>query len=87
MEVLEKDSYLPSFKIHMCCTIKHPTGSIVYDANDIWFDCTQWDKFIDQLSQLNEQQGSATLSNLSDYITICIYGKEGVNVAAFFDRL
>jgi hypothetical protein len=76
ISVTEKDDYLPSFKTTIKCRINHPTGILIYEADDIWFQCSVWDKFIERLSTVNEVNGLATLANMSEHFIISIGSKD-----------
>lgn len=75
--VIEKDDTLPSFKTALKCRVNHPTGILIYEANDIWFECTAWEGFIDNLSHIDEVNGFAALANMSDYFSFQITPKNG----------
>jgi hypothetical protein len=67
MEVVEVDDYLPSLKMLVKCHIEHPTVFFTYQATDIWFDCSQWDEFVQSLSQLEAKiEIEATLVDMSE---------------------
>lgn len=71
MDVVEIDEHLPSIKMTVELNIEHPTGKIFYQANDIWFDCGEWDDFALALKQLfKSNNSSASLENLSDNLKI-----------------
>jgi hypothetical protein len=71
IETIETDSYLPSFKANIKLEINHPTGYFSYQANDIWFDCVQWDAFLSSLDKLNFlKESEIILSDMSEYFKI-----------------
>jgi len=71
MDVVEIDEHLPSIKMIVELNIEHPTGKIFYQANDIWFDCSEWDDSALALKQLSGSNNSkACLENLSDNFII-----------------
>ncbi len=83
MEIIETDSYLPSFKTNIVLRIKHPTGLFLYQADDIWFDCSLWDKFILEISNVNYKTDiSVKLSDISEYFNI-EFVKETLNEVLF----
>jgi len=76
MDVVEIDEHLPSIKMTVELNIEHPTGKIFYQANDIWFDCSEWDDFTLALKQLSGSNNSkACLENLSDNFKI-VFAKD-----------
>jgi hypothetical protein len=77
IEVIEKEDYLQSFKASVSCVIDHPTGKIIYEADDIWFQCSVWDEFTSSLSTLDAANHSAVLPNMSDSFVIKIDNAEG----------
>jgi hypothetical protein len=73
MKIVEIDDYIPSIKMLVNCRIEHPTGSFVYQANDIWFDCSKWDEFVDNLSKIEIMKDvDACLPDMSEYFEIKI---------------
>ncbi len=71
MSLLESEDRLPSIKMLIEVNIVHPTGTASYTAEDIWFDCTQWDKFVNELSKLYTGiDEMALLKSLSEYFEI-----------------
>jgi hypothetical protein len=79
LKLLDTENRLPSMMMSADLQIAHPTGTASYKASDIWFDCTQWDGFTDQLSNLgNEIEGIALLASLSGYFLIKIEITKGI---------
>ncbi|MDO6434173.1 hypothetical protein Q4E93_26425 [Flavitalea sp. BT771] len=73
MSVLESEDRLPSIKLLVEIVIKHLTGTSCYNANDIWVDCTHWDKFTNKLNILGDNtQEIALLNSLSEGFQIKI---------------
>lgn len=71
IDTIETDSYLPSFKVNVKLEIKHPTGYFSYQANDIWFECSEWDKFIVGINTLNSKNSiTLKLSDVSEYFNV-----------------
>lgn len=71
LEVNEIDNYLPSIKMAVKIEIIHPTGSYLYQANDIWFECAKWDAFLSSLNQvLKGDSQEAKLENMSNSFSI-----------------
>lgn len=71
IETIETDSYLPSFKANIKLEIKHPTGNFSYIANDIWFDCNSWDKFIIDINTFgNKTNFNFKLADISECFNI-----------------
>lgn len=82
--VLESEDRLPSIKLLVEATITHPTGTSGYNANDIWIDCSQWDKFTIQLSKLDRSSDEkASLISMSEYFQISI----GKHIDAYMFQL
>jgi hypothetical protein len=66
LDIIETDNYLPSIKMEVHIEMEHPTGKILYQADDIWFECTHWDNFTATLNQIaNNSKGEAFLENMS----------------------
>jgi hypothetical protein len=83
IDTIETDSYLPSFKVDIKLEIKHPTGHFSYQANDIWFECSEWDKFTVEINTLNSKTNiSLKLSDVSEYFNI-IFIKDRLDETLF----
>lgn len=52
LSVLELDDRIPSFMCRLHLINNHPTGSLAFNADDIWLTCEAWDIFIKELKQL-----------------------------------
>jgi hypothetical protein len=71
LDTIEIDNYLPSIKMAVHIEMEHPTGKILYQADDIWFECTQWDNFTATLNQIaNNRKGESSLENMSNNFKI-----------------
>lgn len=82
MEVLDVDSYLPSIKMFVAAEIIHPTGNFIYQANDIWFNCSEWDDFNVRLNKSNV--GDKSMISLRDMSEKVEFGIEtDLNLTSF----
>jgi len=64
MDLIEIEDYFPSFRMKIEILISHPTGSVSYQADDIWFSCTEWDIFINNMKSL-QMPNDYSLLNMS----------------------
>ncbi|MDJ1471148.1 hypothetical protein [Xanthocytophaga flava] len=71
MELVEIDEHVPSFRMSIAVLIKHPTGVVTYQANDIWFENRKWDSFINQLKS-SHNQVKISLCDISDFFELTI---------------
>lgn len=74
MDVLDIDDYTPSMKMLLSVEVNHPTGFFKYQADDIWFSCSEWDIFSNRLSDLGSEK-DLLLKDLSEYFRIVIKQK------------
>ena len=87
MEMVDTDTRLPSIKMAVKMEVVHPTGTIIYSANDIWFECSVWDEFVSNI--LNVSSGGrrdASLKNMSDFFVLNIGIDEGIKRLNFTSR-
>ena len=84
MNIIETvDERLPSFRMDTKCKIPHPTGFVLYQANDIWFEGEAWDLFEKQIGLLlRSSANSATLANISENFILSIIA-DGKNTYSF----
>lgn len=79
MDVVETEDYLPSIKMCVKVQVNHPTGVFIYQADDIWFECLQWDTFVLNLKQIFVKN-KATLIDMSEGFELDFYPKEKSNL-------
>jgi len=66
MKLSEMDKVLPSFKVEMNITISHPTGEFTYSANDLWFECCNWDVFTERIASITDKDDAIILNSMSE---------------------
>jgi hypothetical protein len=76
MEILEIDERFPSFEVKVNIKISHFSGEFRYSANDIWFICSEWDDFTNNLASWSNQENTATLRSMSDEFTLLVSQNE-----------
>ena len=59
MSLIESEDILPSIKLRVEIVIINLLNKSTYEANDMWFKSTDWDKFSADLLRVNNN-GSAT---------------------------
>ena len=74
---------LPAVRFQISCTIHHPTGIFLYQADDIWIDFETLDQFIGELGRIvNHLKGTATLICLAQTFKFELFRQDkGVEVA------
>lgn len=78
MDIIEVDAYIPSIKMKVDVKMFHPSGFFQYQANDIWFESSEWDKFTNSLIallSLNSDVEYACLKDMSEYFKIYLLHK------------
>lgn len=66
--LMDIEEYLPSFRVELSCQLPHPTGTFTYGADDIWFTCEEWDRFVSELHGFARNQVNlAILRDASTY--------------------
>jgi hypothetical protein len=78
LEVIEIDDYLPSFKVFIEFLVKYPSGLLKYEAENIWFQCSNWDSFLKQLNLINKGTvNEIILHDMSEYFSFKLQNSKG----------
>ncbi|MCF6439516.1 hypothetical protein L1077_08760 [Pseudoalteromonas luteoviolacea] len=64
IEIIESEDNLPSLGCQVDIKLELPRGKFEYTASDIWFECTVFDEFINQLNRL--KSGTQTKAEFYD---------------------
>ena len=80
LEVAEFEEVLSSVIVSLQVEIGNSSGSINYNANDIWFECKAWDEFVSGLNQIGSGEDKAALTSISDNLEIALRVVDGVHL-------
>lgn len=72
LSIVEVEEYLPSIRVLTNIHIKYSTGFFKYQADDIWFNCVNWDQFTQGLIKLEKV---ISLEDMSEQFKITIQRK------------
>ncbi|SFL23562.1 hypothetical protein SAMN04488518_12517 [Pseudovibrio ascidiaceicola] len=80
---------VPSIRMATSIKAHHPTGVLDYTVNDLWFECSEWEKFIRNVRKLYslEEAEEASLSSMSEEFNLLVRVSENKRVADFMVSL
>lgn len=73
--VLDAEDTLPSFEVSITMIIPNFSGTLNYNANSLWFECSKWDAFIKDISLSDTT--TATLESMCESFKIKIAKEQG----------
>jgi len=73
LDLAEFDECLPSLRMSVRVDMPHSTGIVSYQADSIWFQCSDWDTFLLNLNGIESgNEDRASLSSMSNELMIKI---------------
>jgi hypothetical protein len=78
LEIIEYDKVLPSIKVSLQVEMGYSSGSINYNANDIWFECKAWDEFVSGLKRIGSEEDKVALTSMSNNLEISVGVVDGI---------
>ncbi|MFN3688935.1 hypothetical protein [Salinarimonas sp.] len=73
LSIMEIDERIPSFMCRLDLLNNHPTGSLAFNANDVWIACEAWDNFLNETKRLLAGEvASASLASMGNGFSLSI---------------